>query len=322
MPGACRRDLLGVALLLALLPAARDAAACDSVMCSLVTRGQDGRLGRGHFRLDLSYRFAPMDRGRQGSGATDDVRSPQLFLERGLFVDAFHRDLDGREQALQLDLTYGLASDTTLIISLPVWGGREMQFLYLGTQERYDVTGFGDLLVGARRSLLGGRLVAGFSVELPTGPDDEGPDIHGGAFGPALQPGSGSWDLVGSLSANRRALGLGWDLTASYQRNGTNQFGFSFGDGMIASLTASRSLVGRLSGSLQVKTVHLGRDQLEDRVVPSTGSTTLYLSPGLSLGLTRHTTVQAVLQVPTWQYVEGMQLEPSSILTLAASRTF
>lgn len=322
MPGACRRDLLGVALLLALLPAARDAAACDSVMCSLVTRGQDGRLGRGHFRLDLSYRFAPMDRGRQGSGATDDVRSPQLFLERGLFVDAFHRDLDGREQALQLDLTYGLASDTTLIISLPVWGGREMQFLYLGTQERYDVTGFGDLLVGARRSLLGGRLVAGFSVELPTGPDDEGPDIHGGAFGPALQPGSGSWDLVGSVSASHRALGLGWDLALSYQRNGSNRFRFSFGDGFIAGLSASRTLAGPLSGSLQAKLVHLRRDEFHGIDVPSSGSSTLYLSPGLRFTLGRATVLQAVLQLPAWQYVNEVQLAASSVVTLAVSRSF
>jgi len=75
--GGRRRLLLALAAVAALAPAV-PALACDSSSCALLTRGQSGTLGKGAFRLDLSFRYTDEDVRLQGSQRVTDVYVPKV----------------------------------------------------------------------------------------------------------------------------------------------------------------------------------------------------------------------------------------------------
>src|SRR5437667_9264 len=138
---------------------------------------------------------------------------------------------------------------------------------------------------------------------------------------PTLQPGSGSVDFVAGADFSREeVLGLNWTASASYQANTTNDLDYRFGNDAIASLSVSRSLVGRLSGSFQVKGWHKGRSAFVGGPVPSTGGTILYLTPGLRVAAPASMSAYAFVQVPAYRFVNEAQLTPASPSSSAGRR--
>ena len=81
----------------------RDAFACDSTGCLLVTRSAGGLLPRKSFRLDLSYRATDDSRLMSGSDTASDVTRPKVDFEHGLVRPGFHQDLGGTSRFLQVD---------------------------------------------------------------------------------------------------------------------------------------------------------------------------------------------------------------------------
>ena len=56
--------------------------------------------------------------------------------------------------------------------------------------------------------------------------------------------------------------------------------------------------------------------------VANSGATLAYLSPGFTLNLSRRFAAYAFVQVPVWQRVNGLQLEPRWSLSAGAHITF
>jgi hypothetical protein len=140
---------------------------------------------------------------------------------------------------------------------------------------------------------------------------------------PTLQPGTGSVDFVAAADLSRRqVLGLDWTVSASYQANTTNDLDYRFGNDAIASLAVSRALVGRLSGSFQVKGWHKGRSSFLGDPVPSTGGTLVYLTPGVRVAAPASMTAYAFVQVPAYRFVNEEQLTPRVALLIGWSKTF
>lgn len=324
------RAFLSIFLLSAVLVASRPAAACDSSSCLLVTRGQNGLMGKGTVRVDLSYRHTPMTALLSGSQEVDRVLRPKLDFEDRRVLPGFHDELGGHDDFLQIDVAYGLSSRAALFVSMPIVAARDFDIGHPPVlRETFSTTGNGDALLGLRYGLHQGAkssLVGGLSVELPAGRHTLASPANRadrGILDPMLQPGSGSVDLGATLQYSR-SLGGVWSsgLSASYQLYTTNDLDYRAGADAIFSATLSRPLFGAVSGSLQLKGAHKARGDFLGEPVLGTGGRFLYLIPGLSVRAPRQFSVYGYLVAPLYRYVNEAQLGPRPGLVLGISRTF
>jgi hypothetical protein len=325
------RGLLLLLLLLLGAGASRDALACDSTGCLLVTRSASGLLPRKAFRLDLSYRSTDDSELMSGSDTTALVTRPKVDFENGIVRPGFHQDLGGHSRFLQVDAAYGLTARTTLLASAPVVTRRSYDIGHPPVlTEHYETWGLGDTLVAARHSLVASprlSVVVGAGLELPTGEyrmvsPEALFDI--GILDPMLQPGSGSWDVLLSAQASRRVSDEGTDLSAafSYQANTTNDLDYSYGDDAIASFAAAHPLGARLRGSVQLKWTHRGRSTYRGEGVESTGGTIVYAIPGFVASIPGRVSLYLFLPVPVYRYVNETQVAPRLSLVMGLARTF
>jgi hypothetical protein len=318
--GAC----VAVLAILAWAASGAEAPACDSSSCSLLTRGENSLVPKRAFRVDVSFGYANQGRLQSGSQEVDAVFRPRIFLERQRIFPAFHRDIDGYDRVVQMDLTYGLGSRLNVAASVPlvVWHGHDVA--HGSVAQEYGTGGFGDVLVGLRGAFGPRGLVGSASIKLPTGPYRIGGEFGGGIQDPTLQPGTGSVDFVGSLQYSWRTdfLRLRWSLSGSYQLTTTNELEYRFGNQAILAAGVVRPLTPRLSASLQAKLFHQDRNQYLGEGVPSTGSTAVYVTPGLRVNGPRSVSVFAFLLLTPYSYVNEAQLAPSVGVLAGFSKLF
>lgn len=291
-----------------------------------MTRSQNGLIPKGALRLDLSFRTTDQDILLQGSNEVGQVLRPKVDFETGVIRPGYHDELGGSERFLQLDAAYGLTSRTAVLASMPLVAHRSFDIGHPPVvRETYTTSGTGDALLAVRHALRldGGALVAGFSVELPTGPSRLVSQNRGdaGILDPMIQPGTGSVDFVGTLQYARTLASLHWTLAASYQANRRNGLGFEFGDDAITSITAGRPLVGRLSVSLQGKLFTKGRSRFEDQPINSSGTTVLYVTPGVSFATLGGISAYAFVPLPIYRHVNEAQLAPHVTAVVGISKS-
>jgi len=301
-----------------------EAAACDSPTCSLLTRGANGLIPKGKLRLDVSFGHSSQPRLLDGSQTVDAVYRPRVFLEHGTIIPGFHRDLSGWDQGVQADVTYGLSSRLNVTGSIPLASWHAHDVVHGTLEQEYGTRGIGDALVGVRWAPGLDTLAVGLSLKLPTGPSRIGGEFGGGIQDPTLQPGTGAFDVVGSLlyAWRTRALDLRWSAAATYQRTTPNALDYRFGDQAISTLTVARPVSMRVSASLQVKLFHQDRNRYLDQDVPSTGSTVLYLTPGLRVSGPGNVSLFAYLPLATYCHVNDPQLGPRLGITTGLSKQF
>jgi hypothetical protein len=298
--------------------------ACDSTSCSLLTRNDNGLVPRGKFRFSVSYGYTDMGVKLKGAESVDQVLRPRVFLERGWVVPDFHEDARGYDSQLQIDLIYGLSSRVNLAASVPFPTWHSHTVSHGGPPQEYGTVGFGDTLVGARWSMNPRNLVGGLSVKVPTGRDDIGGEFGGGIQDPALQPGTGAFDVVGFLQYTWSAdsLKLHWSAAANYQLTTTNDFEYRFGNQTILTLAVSRPLTSRLSASLQGKLFHQDRSRFVGEDVPSTGATFAYANVGIQCRAGRGLSLYTFLQLVPYRYVNEAQLGPRAAVLAGFSKLF
>jgi hypothetical protein len=305
----------------AIAPSAR---ACDSTSCSLLTRGENPLVPRKGFRVDLSLGYTDESILLRGTKEVDTVLRPRVAFEARRILPDFHSDIQGFDRSLQLDLTYGLASRVNLQVSVPLDLRKNHEVAHGGFRGEYGTEGVGDTLVGVRFSLRPRRLVAGFALKLPTGDHKVGGEFGGGIQDPALQPGTGAFDFVGSLQYGWRidALGLNATVAGSYELATTNDLDYRFGNEAIATLGVGRPLVGRVSASLQLKVYHQGRSRYLGEGVPSTGGSFAYVNPGLRFAAPRRFSLYAFVLLVPYRHVNEAQLGPKVGFLAGMSKVF
>ncbi|HXB54097.1 MAG TPA: hypothetical protein VN461_04895 [Vicinamibacteria bacterium] len=275
-------------------------------------------------RLDLSFGYTDQGLLLRGSQEVDSVFRPRVDLEHQLIFPAFHRDINGYDRIVQFDAVYGLASRFNLVASLPVatWHAHEVSHGSL--QQEYGTTGVGDVLLGLRSALGLRGMVGGLSIKFPTGPYRIGGEFGGGIQDPTLQPGTGSVDFVASLQYSLPAelMHLRWSLAGSYQATTTNSLDYRFGNQAIVVAGAARALSKSLSASLQAKLFHEDRNRYLAQGVPSTGSTFVYLTPGLRLNVSREVSLYGFVLFVPYRYVNEGQLGPRVAFLTGLSKAF
>ena len=196
-----RRVLPALAALGAVLVPA-SALPCDSTCCLMLTRGASGLVGRGAFQVDLSFRHTDVSTRLEGTGPTDTVVRPKVYLEEGEIIPGYDEDRTGSESFFQVDAAWGVAASTTVFASWPLSVHRNYVIGHGETETTYNVHGLGDLVVGARQALVrrpGRVLVVSLGVELPTGSNERIDSFDATLLDPTLQPGTGSGDVITAL---------------------------------------------------------------------------------------------------------------------------
>jgi hypothetical protein len=309
-------------LLLALIAAARPADACDSNGCFQMTRGE-GLLRKGQWRVDLSLRTTDQSSRREGTSPTDSVRRPKVWLEGGYMWPGFHEELDGREHFLQAEVAYGLFSRTSVFATAPLRAARNYTVGHGGFTQEYLPTGFGDTLIGVRQSLAR-NLVLTAGVKLATGTNDIVDGYDGTILDPMLQPGTGAFDLFGSLGYSFGLFhpSLRWSAAVSRQQTTANEYEYRFGSETIAGLGVRRALAGPVDLALQAKFFHKGRSSFLGEEVGSTGVRYLYLTPGVHVRLPRALAAYVLAPLPVYRDVNEAQLAPRVGLVAGMAKTF
>lgn len=163
-------------------------------------------------------------------------------------------------------------SDRITLMAMPMWqrmdmtmvgvapggghGGHGGHSLGLGETMSHSVEGFGDTQVAALVTLTDSPALvahAGLGLSIPTGKSDlksaDGTFVHYG-----MQLGSGTWDVIPSLTVRGYAPGFGWGAQASYTaRTGeANSSGFKFGDLFTATAWISKPITPKVTLSARL----------------------------------------------------------------------
>jgi hypothetical protein len=299
------------------------ALACSACGCTLnadwATQGLTSRTG---LTADLRYDFSRQDDLRSGTGRVD----------RGAL--ALPNDEEIQQHTVNrigtLTLDYGLDADWGVTLALP-WISRGHTTIAEGDTgiSSSRSNSVGDVRVMARYTGLSAGRDWGlqFGLKLPTG------DSHGVAFdgGPrqgemldrGLQAGTGSTDLLlGAFKFGAISETADWFGQALLQLPVASDRAFKPGIG--ANLTAGVRYRGFESvvPQLQVNSRLEGRESGDDADRPNSGSTLVYLSPGATFKTSERTSVYLFGQVPVYQRVNGLQLEPKWSLSAGVHAAF
>lgn len=223
-------------------------------------------------------------------------------------------------------LGYGVTRDFALFGMVP-WFDKRLDMQMGGQGVTRSKRGFGDLTVLGRYTAYEfnapGRTVriAPFlGVKAPTG-EDRARD-GSGRLPPQVQPGSGSWDVLGGAVLTWQTLDFQIDSQVSYK---ANREANSFQAGNVLQIDASlqyrlwpRSLSAGvpafLYGVLEANFVHSAKDRVSGTSDPNSGGNTLFITPGLQY-VTRKWIVEAGVQIPVSQNLNGTALKNDYVFT-------
>lgn len=192
--------------------------------------------------------------------------------------------------------------------------------------ERWSFNAIGDVQAllrwqaPATGSEFGWALTGG--LKLPTGSHTER-NGEGTVAERALQPGSGTTDLVLGASA-RKVLGLSDALNIQFTWTHALQESDGFKPGQKSDVSAgwTHALNPSWSVVLQANLSRREHDSGDHAEPTLSGSTTLSLSPGLGVSLGHSDTAYGFVQVPVYQKVTGIQLVPKFSLAMGWTHTY
>lgn len=233
---------------------------------------------------------------------------------------------------LLASLSYGFEADWSMMVQIPLM--RRDHLLDLvdeitgapATPEQWRFTKLGDVQVLGRRQFTTADPTLTYALfgglKLPTGSVTVA-NSDGSRAERTLQPGTGTTDLVIG-AALRRTVGLTDALTgqASLSQASKTRQEFKPGQRLELSLGWSHAYSESLGAVVQLNARHRGRDAGAQAEPDNSGSTTVDLSPGVTLGVGHASTFYAYVQVPLYQKVNGIQLVPRSALALGWTSDF
>jgi hypothetical protein len=319
-------------MLLAAAASRPAAASCGSATCFLVTHAEEGVEEAGSFQIDLSYRYLDQTKMLDGSHATSEVLVPAIDFATETIVPDQHEEISTRNTMVLLGLAYGVTSRLSVFGTLPLWVGKAHEhYDGVGTPEEAftnadGTSGFGDVIVGVRYALLvkaNDLLMGSASLKVPTGPYKL-LDSQGAINEPTLQPGTGSYDGLITLYYVRHQFpsSVEWFVSGSERINGSNSLDYRIGDETVVTAGVGYAAGERWVFSLQLNGRHAGRDDYRGEGVPSTGSDSVSISPGIRFGPGSGLELYGYLQIPVYQDVNEAQLAPRAGVVVGVSKRF
>ncbi|HUU45019.1 MAG TPA: transporter [Acidobacteriota bacterium] len=217
-----------------------------------------------------------------------------------------------------LTVAYGLFPQLSVSAVIPyAWKKKRLDLV--GDNSRIELAsdGIGDVSILLRfspltRSFVNFReLSLGLGVKAPTGSADWCSWLP-----EELQPGTGSWDFIGSVSYYQGFEPVDFVLSSTYVLTTAHHDqctaydeSYEFGDQLSYLLTANCHPAARFDLSLAISGIVRGRDILDDEKVPGTGRHQLWFVPGLQFVAVPETLrLQVFFEQPIYQHFNGEQL--------------
>ena len=290
--------------------------ACSECGCSLsadwaalgyvMTPGLDAGLRFEYYeQSDLRSGTASVDRSALTFPNDDEIQ--QRTLNRNTWLDL--NDVINSSWAVSASIPYHDRLHTTIAA-----GDTDIS--------TSRASGLGDVRLLGRYQEFGTNSSFGlqFGLKLPTGRFDQnfanGPQA-GGLVDRGLQLGTGTTDLLAGASwFARPAVTLGTFVQATLDQPLAARAGFlpsSSGNlsGGVRWLNSSR-----FTPQLQLNIKTESREHGAEADAANSGGTIAYLSPGVTAELAAHASAFIFVQLPVYQRVNGLQLEPRWLLSL------
>jgi hypothetical protein len=191
-------------------------------------------------------------------------------------------------------VTYPPGNTTTLSSQSRTLGDMQVLGRYTGLSD----TGGTGLLLG---------------LKLPTGPFHE-TFSDGSALDRSLQPGSGSTDIMAGAFTTGNIGHLSWFVQGLWQSPVLTQQDYR--PGYVASLDVGLrygEFGQRIVPMLQVNAIQRGRDAGLQATPDTTGGRLVYVAPGIFVRVGHGVSAYALVQLPVYQHVNGLQLVPRYI---------
>jgi len=287
--------------------------------------------GSGDLSLQFNYSFAKMDRFKQG-GTTRSLDEAQAYTKAD---GTTYTELPISMDMIKYTLTvgYGFSSRFKAFLSLPYvrntmkmssfedpmmgWMDMDMQ----PTSGVGDATLMGLYRLYTNRDLRPTDVVTlGFGLKTATGSFTETLS-NGSLIHAHMQPGTGSWDPLLSLIYTKMLEQFLVQADATYQYTTRNRQGYEFGDSLAVNLGGKYAFSRELSASIGLTYLRVGRavDQNGKYYDPAannslmddpanTGNQSIWLSPCLQFFPVKNVAIDAKVQVPVWERVNGIQL--------------
>lgn len=321
MKPTSRRRL--VAPLLSLAVATPTHAACGSAFCSLL----NDRFALGtwdHVGWSADVRIESVSQTQLRSG-THNISAGDVTGEEAVERHTYNTNLVTTLER-SFDMNWSLA------LRVPVVRRDHLHDLIdettgaLGPSESWQFTRLGDIALlarwqDARQAPEASWAVTG-GLKLPTGSIDI-TNADGARAERALQPGSGTTDLILALawrSLLNPADALNLQATWVQALNSREQYK----PGRRIELAGgwSHAMSPVVSAQLQASLVDKARDSGAQAEPDNSGSTSVFLSPGINLAIGARGLLYGYVQVPVYQRVNGIQLVPKSAFALGYTATF
>jgi hypothetical protein len=310
-----RRPLLALAGVLALLPAA--GRACSICGCSLSSDwAVQSFSDTSGLLATVRFEYISQSNLRTGTGNVDTAALT--------FPNADEIQLSTISRNTTLDLDYNSGGSWGVSLSVP-FSDRDHNSIVDGdtAASTSHASGVGDVRVSARYQLTSPGHTSGVNLQLglklPTGRIDQnfatGPEA-GTPLDRGLQLGTGTTDLLAGVSAfTRPGLYWGWFAQAQFTQPLNTRDGFRPSPSLGVNLGVRRLTSGWLTPQLQVNARWDGRESGVNSDAPNSGGTFVFLSPGLTAELGERASAFAFVQLPVYQKVNGLQLEPRWLLS-------
>ena len=314
------------ALALAIGIPAQALASCGSAFCLINTNWDThGAWSQPGWRLDLRYESIRQDRLQEG--------------RRRVGIDEIPRDHDevqttNRNWMAGIDYTFN--ADWGVNVALPLVKRSHLHIendMDAGTQtpESWNFSKIGDVRVLGRYRLATiesggdklGTVGLNFGVKLATGRFDV-QNADGERAERTLQPGSGTTDaLLGAYYAQMLPLkDLSWFAQGLLQLPLNSREGFKPGRRISLDAGLRYDATDRIGLLLQLNALHKTRDAGANAEPEDSGGRSFHLSPGVSVEATKDVRIYGFLQVPLYQYVNGVQLTARRAAVLGISARF
>lgn len=332
MNSSLRAALFGI---VAFSPAA--AFACASCGCTLSPDWQSmGYTNSTGFRLDLRHDYLNQNQLRSG-GHTISPSAASQIVNNG---DPQEVEKYTKNNYTTLGLDYSASADWGVNLQLPYINRSHST---LGTASDGTTPGAGGGQYDSRTSSIGDVKVIGryqgftpqhnlgiqFGLKLPTGSYTQiGTSTDITAPGSAsidrgLQPGTGTTDLIFG-GYYTEALNKNWDyftqVTLQKALNSRDQY--KPGDGVNLNVGMRYLGFSSFTPLIQLNARHVQRDNGANADTVSTGGTLIYASPGFVVPIGEKMSLYGFVQLPIYQYVNGVQLAPRYTVSIGARYAF
>ena len=306
--------------LVALAIAHQAYAGCGSAFCTVNTDwASQGEWTEAGGKLDLRYEFIDQDQPRAGAEAVEVGQVPRHHDE----VRTINRNWIAQFD-YNFDRHWGVTASVPLI-------DRDHEHIHnhhgAKILEQWHFTDIGDARVLGRYQVALSNVIpsavgVALGVKLPTGKFDVTND-EGDLAERTLQPGTGTTDALLGVFYNRSLERWGSAFAqARFESAMDSREQYRPGDRFYVDLGYRYPLTSRLALQAQLNVVLKDRDQGDNAEPEDSGGKFLYFTPGLSFAATRSVQLYGFVQLPLYQYVNGVQLTADWAALAGASWRF